>query len=217
MPLCAGAASPGPLPRGPCASSHGARRCPHVPMGRGRHPRCAMRCAMESARSCARGSAMQSAMSTAEFPFLPLPPPCPGTRAGSGARRERKMRERKMLGQLLTPALSSCAAPLPERLPCFPRSHKLLAGPWAGSPRRCLRDELRGASSAAGAPLQRPSEAAPLPPPAAPFSPLCHPALQGFTPWHPLRCPVCRAELAGAAVYPGRAGRWLADSFRNTL
>lgn len=115
-----------------------------------------------------------------------------------------------------SPPALLCSAPRPAAV--FPWSHKLLAGPSAAaaaSPRRCLRDELRGASGAARAPLQSPNaiEAAQLPSPArsrTPFLPLppgprCCPG--GVHPMGPLCFLVFQGGLAGARCLPRASGQ----------
>lgn len=125
-------------------------------------------------------------------------------------------------------ALSSCSALLPDRLPCFPGAINCWPGP-ARPPRpphggvSAMSYEERAAQPGlrSRAPTRsRPRSSLLLHAP-EPLSSCSHPAhaaaLEGFTPWDPCASWFSKEGWLECGVYPGRAGRWLADSFRNTL
>lgn len=127
-----------------------------------------------------------------------------------------------------SPPALLCSALLPDRLPCFPGAINCWPGP-ARPPRpphggvsamsyeeRAARPGLRSRAPTRSRPRSSLLLHAP-----EPLSSRSHPAhaaaLEGFTPWDPCASWFSKEGWLERGVYPGRAGRWLADSFRNTL
>lgn len=123
--------------------------------------------------------------------------PCASTEpwGARGAHREQSQGvSERTWGSRLTPGALLLLCSAPRAAAVFPWNHKSLAGPGAaaaGSPRRCLLHELRGASGSARAPLQS-RKAAQLPPS----------ALSSRSPPCPRRCPRTGSP-PGTADLPG--------------